>query len=501
MKTLPIILPIAFLIALGCSRSPNDPTPAPTTISISVSSLSLAGAVNTTDSFNVQSNGAWTINFSPSAPSWIALNAQNGTGNKKIIVTVLQANNTGSQRSATLNVVAASGNASSPVTITQRLNDPLAITNFSPDHGPANTTVTINGTGFDPNPAGDSVFFNGKAAAIISASSNSIMAKVPAGAGSGNVSVKVNNNTVTGQLFTYETTITRLVIAGTGFAGTANGIGTAASFALPIGITVDTFGNIYVMDLAASTVRKITTAAVVSTFAGQSFTQGNQDGTGTGALFDFVNDIAADHAGNVFVVDYENNNIRKITPAGVVTTFIQGGLFSPTGIAVDGQNYLYVASPGYAQVRKISPAGVITNVGTGNNSDEIYDVTVDQQGNMFVCDRGTNMIRKISPSGVVTDIAGIWHVSGMTNGSGNTATFNKPSSIAVDNSGNIYVADVGNNAIRKINSSGIVSTYLANAAAYTTDANVFGSYGVAVDKNGIVYITNTEHRIVKVIEQ
>jgi streptogramin lyase len=414
---------------------------------------------------------------------------------------MLQANNTGSQRSVTLNVVASSGNATTTVTIMQRLNEPLAITNFSPDHGPANTIVTINGTGFDPNPAGDSVFFNGKAATIISASSNSIVAKVPVGAGSGNVSVKVNNSIVIGQVFTYETAITRLVIAGTGSAGTANGTGTAASFALPTGITIDPSGNIYVMELAASTVRKITPAAVVSTFAGKSFTQGNQDGTGSGALFDYANDIAADKTGNVFLADYDNNNIRKITPAGVVTTFIPGGMSSPTGIAVDAQNYVYVASPSDVKVRKISPSGMITNVGTGNNSDEIYDVTVDQNGNLFVCDRGTNMIRKISPSGVVTDIAGIWHVSGMTNGQGNTATFKRPSSIAVDNNGNIYVADVGNNAIRKINSSGVVSTYLANAAAYTTDANFFGSYGVAVDKDGIVYITNTEHRIVKIIEQ
>ena len=214
-------------------------------------------------------------------------------------------------------------------------------------------------------------------------------------------------------------------------------------------------------------------------------------------MFDYANDLAVDISGNVFVADYDNNNIRRITPAGVVTTFIQGGLYSPTGVAVDAQNYVYVTSPSYDQVRKISPAGVITNVGT----DEIYDVTVDQQGNLFVCDRGTNMIRKISTSGAVTDIAGIWHVSGMINGPGNTATFNKPSSIAVDNNGNIYVADVGNNAIRKINPLGIVSTLIANAAAYTTDAGFFGSYGVAVDKDGVVYITNTEHRIVKIIEQ
>ena len=269
MKALPFTLIIAVLMIGGCKKSPNDDdNETPTTISANVPSLSLAGAVNAVDSITVQSNGAWTINFSPSAPSWMSLNAMNGTGTKKIIVTVLQANNTGSLRSVTLNIVAAVGNASSTVTITQRVTEPLAINNFTPDHGPANTTVTINGTGFDPNPAGDSVFFNGKPAPIVSASSNSLVAKVPAGAGTGNVSVKVNSNTVTGQAFNYETTITRVIIAGTGFVGTANGIGTVASFALPTGISVDASGNIYVMELAASTVRKITPAAVVSTLAG-----------------------------------------------------------------------------------------------------------------------------------------------------------------------------------------------------------------------------------------
>lgn len=495
---------MVFLITLGCSKTPNsepNPPPTQTTISTNLSSLSLTGTLNASDSFNLVSNGAWTITFSPSTPSWLGLNILNGTGNKKIIVSILEANNTGSDRSTVLNIVASSGTSTATVTVLQRINETLTINNLIPDHGPAYTLVTINGTGFNPNPALDSVFFNGRYATIVSASPTSIVAKVPVGAGSGNVSVKVNNNIAVGQLFTYELSWVATVIAGTGYAGTTNGIGTSAAFATPTGLTIDTFGNIYVADLGGYTIRKITTQAVVTTFAGQPLVQGNQNGTGTGALFSYVNDVVANKAGNVFAADFVNNNIRMITPAGVVTTYI-AFLWGPTGIAVDDQNYIYVASPSFDNIHKISPSGVTTQLGAGNGFNEIYDVTVDAQGNMFVCDRSLHMIKKIDPSGVVTDIAGVWHVAGMNNGPGNTATFNRPSSIAVDNNGNIYIADVGNNAIRKINSSGIVSTYLANVSSYTTDASFFGPYGVAVDMNGIVYVSNTsENKILKITEQ
>ncbi|HEX7904267.1 MAG TPA: IPT/TIG domain-containing protein [Chitinophagaceae bacterium] len=467
-----------------------------------ISSLSLPGIVNSSDSFYLQSNAAWSISFSPSTPSWIGVNATSGTGNKRIIVKVLEQNNTGSNRTVTMNIVSSTGNANATLTITQRVTEVLAITNISPDHGPANTTVTITGTGFSPTSALNNVYFNGVEATIISVTITSILAKVPVGAGTGNVSVKLNGITVNGPLFTYEPSTVATVIAGSGFVGSANGVGTNASFALPTGLAIDASGNIYIADLAGATIRKVTTPGVVTTLAGKYQVYGNVNGTGSNALFDYVYDVATDVAGNVYAADFDNNNVRKITPEGVVTTFLSSGVIQPTGIAVDAQGFIYLASPSITAVRKISPAGLITDLGSTGSFRDIYDVTLDNAGNMYVCDRGTQLISKITPSGTVTTVAGVWNVSGFNNGPGATATFHNPSSIAVDNNGNIYIADVKNNAIRKINAAGIVTTYLANVSSYTVDANFFGPYGVAVDSNGVVFVTNTsENKLLKITEQ
>jgi streptogramin lyase len=500
MKSSPYLLAIVAILSFACNKPSNpDPTPI-VSVQADSSSLSLSNIINSSDSFNLQSNGAWEISFSPSSQSWINVNAVTGTGNKKIVVKVLEANKTSSNRTVIMNIIPATGSTGLSVNISQTKDAVLAVNTIAPDHGPANTVVTITGTGFDPDATLDSVFFNGKAATVLSATSTIITAKVPIGSGTGNVSVKLENNIADGQLFTYELSTVAIIIAGGGYAGHTNGIGTNASFGTPTGLTVDTSGNIYVADLGNYTVRKITPRAAVTTFAGSPGIQGNLDGTGTNALLHYVNDVAADIAGNVYAADFDNNNIRKITPSGVVTTFITG-VNSPTGIAVDAQDYVYIVSPQVTAVQKISPSGVMIQLGAAGGFSDLYDVALDNSGNMYVCDRATQMISKLTPSGAVTTIAGVWNVLGFDNGPGTIATFHNPSSIAVDNDGNIYVADVGNNAIRKINSSGVVSTYLANVSAYTTDASFFGVYGVAVDKNGVVYLTNTENNILKVTVQ
>jgi len=446
------------------------------------------------DSFNIQSNGAWTISLTPSSASWLNVNALSGTGNKKIIVTITEANNTGANRTVTLNVNSGSGNQPVQINITQRIYTALSVNAITPDHGPANTLVTISGTGFDSSTSLNTVFFNGKKATVVSASPTSVTAKVPVGAGTGNVSVKVGNTIINGPLFTYELSQIVTVIAGAGTAGYSNGIGTGAFLATPTGLTIDTSGNIYVTDLAAYDIRKITPSYVVTTFAGTPLHQGNVDGTGTSASFAYVNDLAVDLNGNVYVADFTNENIRKISPAGVVTTFITHEI-EPTGIAVDSSGNIYTGGYGDG-LDKYSPSGQKTTFGIGFTA--AFDVTVDGSGNMYVIDNDRSKVNKITPSNVVTTIAGTGY-KGFNNGPGATATFNNPRSIAIDKSGNIYIADVGNNAIRKIDPSGNVSTYLDHVSSYTTDASFFGPYGVAVDKNGVVYVSNTsENKILKI---
>jgi len=211
----------------------------------------------------------------------------------------------------------------------------------------------------------------------------------------------------------------------------ADGTGSAARFANLLGAACDVGGNIYVGDNGC--IRKVTPAGVVTTLAGKSGTSGSVDGTGSAARFSTVNGVAVDAAGNVYVADYFNNTIRKMTPAGVVTTL--AGSAGASG-SVDG-------------------------TGSAARFNEPLPIAVDSAGNVYVGDAGNNTIRKISASGVVTTLAGSPGVTGNVNGVGSAASFHAPSGLAVDPNGNVYVAEEGNNDIRVITPSGSVSTMVA----------------------------------------
>jgi DNA-binding beta-propeller fold protein YncE len=276
------------------------------------------------------------------------------------------------------------------------------------------------------------------------------------------------------------------VFAGTsGVVGSVDGIGTSAQFSQPAGLAIDSTGDIYVTDTANAVIRKISPAGVVTTVAGSVATRGTTDGTGTAALFNAPAGIAIDGSGNLYVADSSANTVRKITPAGVVTTvagsaMVRGetdgkgsdALFNnPTGIAVDGLGNLYVVDTFNDTIRKITPAGAVTTLagsagisgtfdGTGGLSlfNQPTGVAVDSAGNLFVADSGNATIRRISPAGVVTTIAGIPAISGFRDGAGSSALFNQPQALVVSQAGQIFVADTGNALVRKIASDETVST-------------------------------------------
>ena len=262
-------------------------------------------------------------------------------------------------------------------------------------------------------------------------------------------------------------------LAGNGTAGFVNGNGTTAQFNNPIGIAVDGSGNVYVADAENHRVRKITSSGVVTTLAG-SGTAGFANGNGTSASFAVPLDVAVDESGNVYVADLQNNRIRKITSAGVVTTlagsgngtFVDGNAttasFSgPNGVAVDGSGNVYVADAGNQRIRKVTSAGVVTTLAgngaagyaDGSGSTAMFNVpcgiAIDMNGNLYVTDGSNNRIRKVTPGGVVTTLAGS-ESAGFADGTGTVAMFNNPGGVAVDASGVIYVGDSWNHRIRKM---------------------------------------------------
>jgi len=313
-------------------------------------------------------------------------------------------------------------------------------------------------------------------------------------------------------------------LAGTaGSPGSADGTGSAARFFFPTGIAVDASGNVYVADSNNNTIRKITGDGDVTTLAGTAESSGSEDGTGSAARFSYPSGIAVDASGNVYVADLVNFTIRKITSAGVVTTLAgTAGSYGsvdgtgsaarfnqPSGIAVDASGNVYVADLGNSTIRKITSAGEVTTLagtaessgsadGTGSAARFNYPtgIAADASGNVYVADSGSSTIRKITSAGVVTTLAGSAGNSGSEDGAGSAARFNYPNGIAVDASGNVYVADSSNSTIRKITSAGVVTTIggrpgvksgvdgLGTAAAFN------GPSGIAATSLGALYVAD-----------
>ena len=224
----------------------------------------------------------------------------------------------------------------------------------------------------------------------------------------------------------------KLLAGSAGGAGNVDGQGTAARFDSPEGIVVDPNGNIYVADTSNDTIRKITSTGMVTTVAGIAKSYGSNDGQGTAARFFLPTGVALDANGNFYFADRYNYTIRKIDSAGMVTT-IAG--FAGSYGSTDGQG---------TAARFYNPTGV----------------AVDSSGNIYVADSYNHTIRKITSTGMVTTIAGQVNSKGSNDGQGTAARFYTPQGVAVDTNGDIFVADTNNHTIRKITSTGMVTTII-----------------------------------------
>jgi len=287
----------------------------------------------------------------------------------------------------------------------------------------------------------------------------------------GNVYVADSRNNTIRKITSQAVVSTLAGLAGT--TGTNDGAGSDARFNNPIGVAVDSNGNVYVGDSYNATIRKVTSEGLVTTIAG--LYAGTNDGVGTNAQFNGPQGVAVDSAGNVYVADSENYTIRKITPVGTnwVVSTIAGlagncgandGTNSaarfcyPSDVAVDSAGNVYVADNGNGLVRMITPVGtnwVVSTIAWGAAA-----VAVDRATNVYMANWYGDVIQKIIPVGtnwVVSTIAGAWLVAGSADGAGSAAMFDGPQGVAVDGAGNVYVADTGNNTIRK----GVFTPYTA----------------------------------------
>ena len=286
-------------------------------------------------------------------------------------------------------------------------------------------------------------------------------------------------------------------LAGSGAPGNADGNGQAASFANPQGLAVDTSGNVYVADTSNLEIRKITPAGAVTTVVRLGL-PAYYGGPTTG--------VAVDGSGNVYAVDpygdgIDGGDLRKITPAGVVTWLnVYPSIDSPSGVAVDSSGNLYVTDL-YAGLMKISATGVVVTF--AKDLTKAWGVAVDGSGNVYVADTVNHRIQKVTAAGDVTTLAGSGS-RGAADGAGVASSFSGPRGVAVDGSGNVYVADTDNNRIRRIAAGGVVTTLAGSGSPGAADgdgvaASFSSPFGIAVDRSGNLYVADTGNNLIRKI--
>ena len=339
-------------------------------------------------------------------------------------------------------------------------------------------------------------------------------------------------------------------IAGTGVPGYSGDgdVATLARLHYPAGVAVDIHGNIYVADEGNDRIRKINTSGVITSIAGNGYnspTAGGYSGDGgpaTAAALFWPDGVTLDTSGNVFIADTYNNCIRKIDVSGIITTIAGSGIagFSgddsaatiaklnePPGVAVDGVGNIFIADYNNSRIRKVDVSGKITSIAgngilgasgdgglaAGASLRNPSGVIVVGNGSIYVADQGNNRIRKIDTSGIITTVAGSGYGSpgtGGFGGDGGLATAAElfwPASIAVNSSGKLIIADTYNNRIRIVNGSNLISTLAGNGTTgydgdnfAATGAELNMPSGVAIDGSGNLFIADYSNNAIRKVD-
>lgn len=328
-------------------------------------------------------------------------------------------------------------------------------------------------------------------------------------------------------------------VAGSGVSGYTGdgGPATAARLSSPIHLTKDAAGNVYFADYNNNVIRKVTPSGVISTVAGTAALGYNGDNIpASSAMLNRPNDVAVDAAGNLYIADRYNNRVRKVSTTGIITTIAGTGtagysgdggpataalLNTPATLAIDAAGNLFIADYSNYVIRKINTTGVISTVAgtgvSGNTGDGspatvatiglVNGIAVDLTGNLYMALGTTNIIRKVNSAGIISRFAG--NLSGGFAGDGaaaTAATLNQPADVKTDMAGNVYIADASNRRIRRVNSAGIISTiagtgfsgYNGEGVAATV-AQFNSPGGLWLDNNSNLYIADLADQRVRKI--
>ena len=366
--------------------------------------------------------------------------------------------------------------------------------------------------------------------------------------GAGNVYIADQGNHLIRKV---DATGTITTIAGTkrrGFGGDG-GPAVQARLDCPLGMAADGAGNVYIADVNNHRIRKVDATGTITTLAGtkrRGF--GGDGGPAVQAQLYHPSGVAADGAGNVYIADTHNSRIRKVDATGTITTFagsgatgfvgggfsgdggpaVQAQLYHPSGVAADGTGNVYIADAGNRLIRKVDATGTITTVagrgeirfsGDGGPAvqaqlDSPSGVAADGAGNVYIADSDNHRIRKVDATGTITTFAGsgaTGFVGGGFSGDGGPAVqaqLDSPSGVAADGAGNVYIADVSNSRIRKVDATGMITTFAGTGymgwwpggdGGPAVQAHLDYPRGVAADGAGNVYIADSSSvRILKV---
>jgi sugar lactone lactonase YvrE len=354
---------------------------------------------------------------------------------------------------------------------------------------------------------------------------------------SGNLYIADSSNSIVRKVDTNGIITTMAGAAGKfGFSGDG-GPATQALLSYPTGIATDTSGNLHIMDLGNNRVRMVNASdGNISTIAGTGAVGNSGDGVlATKATFNYPMGIAVDSSGNVYIADQNNAIIRRISTSGIINTVAGNGQFgysgenvqavkatllAPTGVAVDASGTMYIADSGNQRIRRVDPGGIITTIaGTGTAGfsgdgasaaaatfSNPIAVALDASGAVYVADENNNRIRRFVVGGAVTTLAGTTTSVG-DGGQSPQAVLVSPTGAAVDSAGNLYIADKSANRIRKVTPSGTISTVAGNGQTGSsgnngpaTSAALNAPQGVAVDSAGNLYIADTSNNEIRRVD-